>query len=234
MCQYHFRPKVGFLWKRSDIGLILLTMKSKKNYFLAIICVAAVWLLYFQNTQKQKQLEIIKINSKVGGQSKNSELKLRASSLIEDKKKENQSQVKNEVLDDAKMATTKETEDSVPWKDLNDNWMIEVKKHLLTVNPNGGAEMFILYTLERTKSMEEFEAVNLKIAEAVKKGPENKKLLDKLNQDAWKIRQEMQKNTKKIFGKYYKDIKEQYAEYEDSIQIYSRDIPISIEYGFDY
>jgi hypothetical protein len=132
-----------------------------------------------------------------------------------------------------KKSTEKTLESQVPWQELNEKWNEELKSFLITINDRDGLRMFNAYAEARIKYLKEDAKLGEKYRQI-----QNSKPVDNVKEDQFAIEsaEVFKKATevnKKIFGKHFIAVKKFHKEFEESIQVYSRDMPISLDFGFD-
>ena len=122
----------------------------------------------------------------------------------------------------------KKPESAVPWEELNERWMEEVKTLITGLDPETGENRFHAYSVVR-KKWDEYNKLHSEKTKAA-----GKKSNDKLDQEWIKAFDVYKQQTKLIFGKHYLEVKRLNTEFTESIQSYGRDpqVPIGIEPAF--
>lgn len=121
----------------------------------------------------------------------------------------------------------------VPWKELNDRWLEELKKFLVLNDSAKGIEKFNEYIKVREKSFKEMDYNGLKMQRLYSQNPVNAILEKKLSDESSEIVKRYGDKTRSIFGEDYLKVKQLYKDYEKSIQSYSLGGPLSVDFGFE-
>lgn len=139
--------------------------------------------------------------------------------------------VQNAVAE--KNNTEKTLETRVPWEELHQKWLEELKSFLVSISDRDGLRMFKAYAESREKYLNEGNKIGKKNQQLNAIKPLTRKQEDQLaveSSDNFKKSNEM---NKKIFGQHYDAVKKLHKEFEESIQVYSRDMPISLDLSFE-
>jgi NACalpha-BTF3-like transcription factor len=92
--------------------------------------------------------------------------------------------------------------------------------------------MFAAYVEARENYLKEDARLGIKYQKIHSSKIFDRKKEDQLAVESAEVFDRATEINKKIFGQYYSAVKKIHKEYEDSIQVYSRDIPISLDFGF--
>lgn len=134
------------------------------------------------------------------------------------------------------------SEGSVPWEELDEKWMEDLKTFIIGLDPETGANRFHAYSVIH-KKWNDYNKVFTKEANkfvtkyrTLDSPPiySNNKAYDKLTQEWSMAFENHRQQTKLIFGKHYADLKKLNAEFTDSIQGYGRDpeVPLGNDPAF--
>jgi beta-glucosidase/6-phospho-beta-glucosidase/beta-galactosidase len=98
------------------------------------------------------------------------------------------------------------------------------------------ANLVVHFGRDRTARLKYLEE-DIKLGELYQQ-IQNSKPVDRVREDQFAIENDkiFRKRTelnKKIFGKYFASVRIFHREFEESIQVYSRDMPIGLDNGFD-
>lgn len=139
--------------------------------------------------------------------------------------------IQNELVD--KNNAIKNSETQVPWEELHQKWLEELKTFLVSINEKDGSKMFKAYIESREKYLKEDNRLGKKYQKLSSFKPLTLKQEDQLAVESSENFRRANERNKKNFGQHYDAVKKFYREFEDSIQVYSRDMPISLDLSFE-
>jgi hypothetical protein len=126
-----------------------------------------------------------------------------------------------------------EIHQNIPWKKLQKEWHRQLRDYIIQINPNDGDYMFERYRVAQADYLKRHYEIGLKIQKLYEEKVLNKDLEKKLINESSDIMEQAVSINKKIFGPNYKQVRDFLHEYESSIQVYSRDINLSVDFGFE-
>lgn len=138
--------------------------------------------------------------------------------------------IQNELIN--KISTKEIVESQVPWEELHEKWLEELKIFLISINDKDGQRMFNEYLEARENYLKEDARLGEKYQQIHSSKIFDRKKEDQLAVESAEVFNKATEVNKKIFGQYYSAVKKIHKEFEDSIQVYSRDMPISLDFGF--
>jgi hypothetical protein len=124
------------------------------------------------------------------------------------------------------------SEPLVPWDELNENWMNELKELLLSIDNESGHKMFRAYLNEKKQFNKRTKQISEKLHKLFQDEIKNELLIKKLQDKSSYSIENHRLRIKKIFGQHYNDVKKHYIDYEASIQVYARSHALTIDIGF--
>lgn len=128
---------------------------------------------------------------------------------------------------------TKEiVESQVPWEELHEKWLEELKGFLISISDKDGQRMFNEYLEARENYLKEDKRLGDKYKKIQTSEKFDRKKEDQFATESADVFNKATEVNKKIFGQYYSSVKKIHKEFEDGIQVYSRDMPISLDFGF--
>lgn len=120
----------------------------------------------------------------------------------------------------------------VPWEEIQKLWMDELRDFITSVDSVEGEAIFQSFLIEKRRFNEEEKLIGKKLNKMWQQKPLDRKLQKKLFDESADSIERYKRNTKKIFGKHYLKVQKFSEEFNHSIQLYSRDMPVSVEIAF--
>lgn len=142
----------------------------------------------------------------------------------------NKNSIQNELINT--ISTKEIVESQVPWEELHEKWLEELKGFLISISDKDGQRMFNEYLEARENYLKEDTRLGEKYQQIHSSKVFDRKKEDQLAVESAEVFDKATEVNKKIFGQYYPSVKKIHKEFEDSIQVYSRDMPISLDFGF--
>lgn len=124
-------------------------------------------------------------------------------------------------------------ESQVPWQELNEKWEEELKGFLISISETDGLKMFNSYVDARKIYLKENDKLGEKYQKIQNTTPVDHIKEDQLAVESAEVFKNATQINKRIFGQHFSSVKTFHKEFEESIQVYSRDMPISLDFGFD-
>lgn len=120
----------------------------------------------------------------------------------------------------------------IPWEDIQQLWIDELSVFITSVDPVEGEAILQTFLKEKARFNEEEKIIGRKLEKMWQQKPLNRDLQNKLAAESADAIDRYRNNAKKIFGKHYQAIHKFSEEFNQSIQVYSRDMPVSVEIAF--
>lgn len=200
-----------------------------RNKFLILVLVIAAAFSLIAVTKKRPTANNLKAPSLLNPKKKLSPMIVssdKASSNIQEK-----ISIKNEVI-------TSEFDEEYPdyeafWLEINEKWNEDLKNFIISISPNDGARMFHAYVEAHKRYLKEQDRIVRKYQKLNAIKPLSEKQHDQFGAETSKNSKKANEVNKKIFGQHYSDVKNFHKEFEESIQVYSRDKPIFFDLNFN-
>lgn len=151
---------------------------------------------------------------------------IKASNNIQEKQS-----IQNEVV--VREDDEENVEYQLLWEEINVKWNEELKNFLISISQREGLRMFNAYTEAHKRFLKEQDRIDKKYQKLNAIKPLSEKQHNQFGAESSKNSKKANERNKKIFGQYYNLVKNFHKEFEESIQVYSRDNPIFFDLNFN-
>lgn len=139
--------------------------------------------------------------------------------------------IQNEVVDSE--FDKEYAEYQVFWNEINEKWNEELKNFLISLGQGEGLRMFNAYVESHKRFLKEQDRLARKYQKINAIKPLSEEQHDLFGAENSKNSKKANERNKKIFDQHYNAVKKLHKEFEESIQVYSRDQPIYFDLNFN-